>query len=142
MALNPYTTVDNGTLIDQKFGVEYSLLNKIYVYDSNANLVKEIYVEDMPQLMLDQPKLIRHWVQLFKDTWIQDNDGSKVAIVVQGPVIIKNDFTFETLKLYVNIFPNEIIVLSTWDCNKNVEVFAKIRNLGVHIVPQQIKTTI
>ena len=65
---------------------------------------------------------------------IQDNDGSKVAIVVQGPVIIKNDFTFETLKLYVNIFPNEIIVLSTWDCNKNVEVFAKIRNLGVHVV--------
>ncbi len=72
VALNPYTAVDNGTLIDQKFGVEYSLLNKIYVYDSNANLVKEIYVEDIPQLMLDQPKLIRHWVQLFKDTWIQD----------------------------------------------------------------------
>jgi hypothetical protein len=42
-------------------------------------------------------------------------DYSEYAIVMQGPVIKKNNFTVETLKLYKKYFHNALIVLSTWE---------------------------
>ena len=41
------------------------------------------------------------------------NKNILVAIVIQGPVIIKDNFTKETLKLYLKFFPNQKIILST-----------------------------
>jgi hypothetical protein len=64
---------------------------------------------------------------------IQSDENNKIAIVVQGPIIIKNDFTFETLKLYINIFPNAIVILSTWD-DQSVRVISKIRDLGIRVI--------
>ncbi len=37
------------------------------------------------------------------------------AIVMQGPIITKRDFTVETLKLYRKFFPDALRVLSTWE---------------------------
>ncbi len=37
------------------------------------------------------------------------------AIVIQGPVVVKNDFTLETIRRYKKYFPQAIIILSTWD---------------------------
>ena len=42
------------------------------MYDSENDIVREISSVDLPELIEQQPKLIRHWVQLFKDTWIED----------------------------------------------------------------------
>jgi hypothetical protein len=39
---------------------------------------------------------------------------SEIGIVIQGPIVLKNNFTIETLKLYKKLYPNIIIVLSTW----------------------------
>ena len=36
------------------------------------------------------------------------------ALIIQGPVIMKNDFTLESIKLYKRTFPNACIILSTW----------------------------
>ena len=36
------------------------------------------------------------------------------AIMLQGPIVKENDFTYETIKLYQNNFPNAKIILSTW----------------------------
>jgi hypothetical protein len=57
----------------------------------------------------------------------------KLAIIIQGPIITKNDFTFETTKLYKQLFPNAIIILSTWNQEKQslVSCFDK---LGVNIL--------
>ncbi len=42
----------------------------------------------------------------------------KVAIVMQGPIIYDQDFTLETIKIYKKLFPQVIIILSTWDYEK------------------------
>lgn len=42
-------------------------------------------------------------------------EKNKFALVLQGPVILDHDFTLETIKIYKKIFPNSIIILSTWD---------------------------
>jgi hypothetical protein len=71
-AITPYTEIREGYLVDSKFSRKYSLNNKLYVYDSENDIVREISSVDLPELIKKQPKLIRHWVQLFKDTWIED----------------------------------------------------------------------
>ena len=47
------------------------LLNKIYVYDSVDDSVKEINKSNVNELIQQQPNELRHWTQLAKDTWIQ-----------------------------------------------------------------------
>jgi hypothetical protein len=36
------------------------------------------------------------------------------ALIIQGPVITKDDFTLESIRLYKRNFPNACIILSTW----------------------------
>ncbi len=72
VALTPYVVINDDYLVDPKFGGKYSLENKLYVYESEDDLVREISSKDVPELIKQQPKIIRHWVQLFKDTWVQN----------------------------------------------------------------------
>ena len=72
VALRPYTAINGDYITDPKFGSKYSLINKLYVYESEGDRVREIFASDVPKLIEKQPRLIRHWVQLFKDTRIQD----------------------------------------------------------------------
>lgn len=57
----------------------------------------------------------------------------KTAVVMQGPLITEADFTFQTLKLYRQIYPKTLMVLSTWE-DSNPKLLMKIRKLGVQIV--------
>jgi hypothetical protein len=43
------------------------------------------------------------------------NKNFKLAIVIQGPIIVANCFTYETIKLYKYKYPSAIIILSTWE---------------------------
>ena len=72
VALTPYVVINDYYLIDSKFGGKYSLENKLYVYESEYDMLREISVLDIPKLIQQQSRPIRHWVQLFKNTWIQD----------------------------------------------------------------------
>ncbi len=57
----------------------------------------------------------------------------KLAIIVQGPIITSNEFTYETTKLYKQHFPNATIILSTWSSEKQSCV-SKFENLGITIL--------
>jgi hypothetical protein len=63
--------------------------------------------------------------------------GSEFAILMQGPLVHKNDFTLETLAYYRSIFPNVRLVLSTWDSECNIAC-KKIEKLGVDIVISEV----
>ena len=41
--------------------------------------------------------------------------GSKLAIILQGAMIHKNDFTLRIVKRYLKTFSGAVIILSTWD---------------------------
>ena len=72
VALTPYVVINDDYLVDPKFDGRYSLENKLYVYESEDDLVREISSKDVPELIKQQPKIIRHWVQWLKDTWVQN----------------------------------------------------------------------
>ena len=64
----------------------------------------------------------------------KDGDGhDKTAIVMQGPVVERDDMTFETLKLYRKTMPRAELILSTWD-NVTSESLDRIESIGVHVV--------
>jgi len=68
--------------------------------------------------------------------WSSLPDGSDcadVAIVIQGPVAEKYDFTLESLRLYRHLYPKAPLILSTWTgCAKNF--LDQCEEIGVEVV--------
>lgn len=56
---------------------------------------------------------------------------ASVAVVLQGPIINKNNFTYETLKLYVRRYPNCKLIVSTWKGSDSYNEFEKLKNVYV-----------
>lgn len=61
------------------------------------------------------------------------NKLEKVGIVIQGPLKLEDNFTYETIKFYKEVYKNCEIILSTWD-DENIEELQKIGKLGVEII--------
>ena len=57
----------------------------------------------------------------------------KVSIVMQGPIIEKQEFTLETIKLYRKRYPNVKLILSTWD-NYDKSLISKFTEIGVEVI--------
>ncbi len=59
--------------------------------------------------------------------------GKEYAIVMQGPIINKDNFTIETLKLYRYVYPNITIVLSTWPI-ANDHIVKQLNDLDILVI--------
>jgi hypothetical protein len=73
----------------------------------------------------------------------QNNNGAfnyvstgQFAIVIQGPYISNEDFTFETIKIYRNNFPDAILILSTWPISTNI--IDSLKRYDVHVIQNKI----
>tara|TARA_B110000971_G_C19941284_1_gene468840 strand:- start:13 stop:957 length:945 start_codon:yes stop_codon:yes gene_type:complete len=58
------------------------------------------------------------------------------AIIIQGPLVGVNSFTYETLKLYKHLYPKSLIVLSTWQ-NENESQLNRINKLGITVLKNE-----
>lgn len=79
-----------------------------------------------------------YWIRPIKQKNItRSNDcysDESVAIVLQGPIIIENDFTYETLCLYRKKFPRCRLIVSTWD-DTDTSVINRIKTVdGVQVI--------
>lgn len=57
--------------------------------------------------------------------------NEKLAIIVQGPYLEKENFTLETLRIYRKNFPNSLIILSTWSVPKYDDFCLKEINVKI-----------
>ena len=64
---------------------------------------------------------------------ISNSKDFELAIILQGPILHDNDFTCETIKFYIKLFPNAHIVLSTWK-NENIQKIKKIDYSKLYIL--------
>lgn len=55
------------------------------------------------------------------------------AVVIQGPLVVSDDFTLETVRLYRRLIPNALIVVSTWR-NAPLPAIEQLRTEGVDVV--------
>lgn len=56
-----------------------------------------------------------------------------LAVVMQGPVLKRDDFTFETMRLYRRLFPGARLVLSTWK-SEDATTLDRFRAVGIDVV--------
>jgi hypothetical protein len=70
-ALQSYSILEGDTLMDKKYYINYPLDNKIFLYNTIDNSVTKINKESLRKLIKNQPKELRHWSQLAKNTWVQ-----------------------------------------------------------------------
>lgn len=59
-----------------------------------------------------------------------------IAVIIQGPLIRKNNFTLETARRYRLAFPGAFIVASTW-VDEDSELLEQLRAEGVHVVTSE-----
>lgn len=57
----------------------------------------------------------------------------RLAIVIQGPIISKNDFTLETIKIYKKHFNSAFTILSTWS-DEDAAVIGRFKELDVSVI--------
>lgn len=63
-----------------------------------------------------------------------------IAVVIQGPLLLKKDFTLETVRLYKKTFsPSSKIIVSTWE-GEDSETLQKMRDLGVIVLTNKKPT--
>lgn len=67
------------------------------------------------------------------------NNFSDCAIIIQGPIITEDDFTLETIKLYISYYPQAKIIVSTWEnCDEKFE--REIGGLDIELVKNKYPT--
>lgn len=59
--------------------------------------------------------------------------NGELAVVLQGVIETKDNFTLETVHFYKQIFPGAIIIISTWDFTPN-DILEPFKALGCEIV--------
>ena len=69
--LNSYVHFDGHRLIDEKSNLSVEIVKDIYLYKSADDTLIKISTEQLPDILAKRPREIRHWVQLFKGTWIE-----------------------------------------------------------------------
>ena len=57
----------------------------------------------------------------------------KYAIVLQGPIRVEEDFTLKTVMYYRNMYPEAVIIVSTWK-DEAEDVVEKIRETGTQVI--------
>jgi hypothetical protein len=62
-----------------------------------------------------------------------DSVEKKCAIIIQGQIGSVYGFLCETLKIYNKIFPDTLIIISTWD-NENKEKISQLNSKNIHVI--------
>jgi len=63
----------------------------------------------------------------------KEKSDADVAMVIQGPVVGKDDFTYNSIRFYKQIFPDVKIILSTWD-TEDKNTIKRIKTLGIEVL--------
>jgi hypothetical protein len=102
--------------INEKYGVRISY--EIFtLLETNSSFYRETEVSKNPYLRrFAKSKIVEN------TPLVSSIESEKLAIIVQGPIIQKQSFTFNSVKTYLRIFPKALIIVSTWD-HENVSDF-------------------
>ncbi len=69
------------------------------------------------------------------------NNSENTAIIIQGPIKNYETFVIETIKIYSKIFPDALIVLSTWKDEINKSFLNNVINFNKFHLIQNVKPT-
>ena len=94
------------------------------------NIIESVYKKNLTYH--DRPKYLNK-INTKAPYETSFNHKDKIAIVMQGPIILEENLTLETLKFYKNIFPENQLILSTWK-NEEIKSIEKLKNLDIEVI--------
>lgn len=114
----------------------YSIFDKKY---EKRGIINDFYVRNVMKML--EKHTDYYWTyQVFPKRAEQFVDIKcvpvglpKYAVILQGPLMLEDHFTYETVKLYKKIFTDGIIIVSTWNTEDESEL-KLIRELGAEVV--------
>lgn len=71
-SLNHRYRLENGVIIDTKYGDTFQIGNEISIYDSENNKFVKIPSTELNTYIANLPRENRHWIQLIRQSWIKD----------------------------------------------------------------------
>lgn len=113
--------------------ISFAFMPLAKVASKNAHCEKLIYTS-LTQC-LDKYNIQNHvrYQTIWKKEESAENTISNLddcAIVMQGKIEHKNDFTFTTIKYYRKMYPKAAIILSTWE-DENPDIISELEKIGV-----------
>lgn len=72
-----------------------------------------------------------------KNVFVRNEDH--IAIIIQGPILAENNYTYESILLYKKTFLGSTIILSTWK-NQQIKEIEKIKALGISVIQTEQPT--
>ena len=108
------------------FRLNMKLLKNSRYRDIYMRKILEVYGETTTDYVsvMRRPKKAEGITSIEGATDIQN----MTAIVMQGPLMTRDDFTLETVKIYRKIFPGCLIIVSTWN-DSPLEAVKKIEQI-------------
>lgn len=61
------------------------------------------------------------------------HSNQNTAVILQGPLCEKDNFTVETVKYYARTMPDALLIVSTWE-NSDINIINSIKELGACVV--------
>jgi WavE lipopolysaccharide synthesis len=109
-------------------------IKRLSVLKSYKSVIKHVLYRILELLEEKEGRFYTiHWRPKFAEdivqTSIERHNEDSIGVVMQGPLILKDNFTYNSCKLYCKFFPNSKFILSTW-IGEDVSTIDKIRNLG------------
>lgn len=106
--------------------------------NNNVNKITDIYKIDDLIRNIDCKYFVKYHLLKkkynLKENPCPINKYDDTGIVIQGPIKYEDDFTYESIKYYMAIFPGCKIILSTWDEEAQNDKFELFRDLEIDIL--------
>lgn len=120
-----------GNMMAPLFRLNIHLLKSTKYCAIYMKKIMEIYEENVPEYisLMRRPKKEEKIISIEKPNDILN----QTAIIMQGPIVHKDDFTLESIKIYNKIFPGVLVIVSTWEDEKKENIL-EIEQLGNCIV--------
>ncbi len=96
----------------------------------------EVFMEIASMAIEDPDKKVSYKVLPIKglaDNQLIYSGKSKVAIVLQGPLMAKDNFTINAVEQYLSMYPDCWIIVSTWKM-QDTEIIDKLEKIGAIVV--------
>ena len=97
------------------------------------NTLREAYLKQYKEILDISPKALYPSIYYVQPQIKTSTNDGELAIVIQGLIETKDDFTIETVRFYKKLFKGAHIIVSTWDSTPK-ELLNEFIKEGCHVV--------
>lgn len=127
------------SILNEYYKIPY-IISKIFKIDSDNFVNKEMQINCMVAEEYTD-KYVTYRLRPKRELEIPiiniEKNPNKIAIVLQGPLMLADNFTVESALFYKRCYPDAFIIVSTWN-DADEDALRSLKNKGVEVVVSQL----